>query len=88
MEQKKKQDVRASPFMPMFEAFREEIDEHHDRRERIIKASRDITAISKKMSVRSVFQSIEPKLILSSIFALQRYGLWSLPSHVLCLLLI
>jgi hypothetical protein len=38
-----------SPFMPMFEGFRAELDEHHDRRERIIKASRDITASSKKM---------------------------------------
>lgn len=38
-----------SPFMPMFEIFRNELDEHHDRRERIIKASRDITALSKKM---------------------------------------
>lgn len=38
-----------SPFMPMFESFRAELDEHHDRRERIIKASRDITAASKKM---------------------------------------
>ena len=39
----------ASPFMPMFENFRRELDEHHDRRERVIKASRDITAASKKM---------------------------------------
>ena len=38
-----------SPFMPMFEAFRDELDEHHDRRERVIKAGRDITALSKKM---------------------------------------
>lgn len=38
-----------SPFMPMFEGFRAELDEHHDRRERIIKAGRDITAGSKKM---------------------------------------
>ena len=38
-----------SPFMPMFETFRSELDEHHDRRERVIKASRDITAQSKKM---------------------------------------
>ena len=38
-----------SPFMSMFESFRSELDEHHDRRERIIKASRDITAASKKM---------------------------------------
>jgi hypothetical protein len=39
----------SSPFMPMFEKFRDSLDEHHDRRERIIKASRDITALSKKM---------------------------------------
>ena len=39
----------ASPFLPMFEQFRAELDEHHDRRERITKASRDITAASKKM---------------------------------------
>ncbi len=41
--------IQALPFMPMFEAFRNELDEHQDRRERIIKASRDITALSKKM---------------------------------------
>jgi hypothetical protein len=39
----------ASPFMPLFDQFRSELDQHHDRRERIIKASRDITAASKKM---------------------------------------
>jgi hypothetical protein len=39
----------ASPFLSMFENFRSELDEHHDRRERIIKSSRDITAASKKM---------------------------------------
>jgi len=38
-----------SPFMPIFQAFRDELDEHQARRERIIKASRDITALSKKM---------------------------------------
>jgi hypothetical protein len=38
-----------SQFMPMFEVFKTELDEHHDRRERVIKASRDITALSKKM---------------------------------------
>ncbi|KAL8708584.1 MAG: hypothetical protein Q9220_006519 [cf. Caloplaca sp. 1 TL-2023] len=37
------------PFMPIFENFRKELDEHHDRRERMIKASRDITALSKKI---------------------------------------
>ena len=35
-----------SPFIPMFEGFKAE---HHDRRERVIKASRDITAYSKKV---------------------------------------
>ena len=38
-----------SPYMSAFEQFRSELDEHHDRRERIIKASRDVTAASKKM---------------------------------------
>lgn len=33
----------------IFENFRDELDEHHDRRERVIKASRDITALSKKV---------------------------------------
>lgn len=39
----------ALPVIQMFEHFRNELDEHHDRRERVIKASRDITASSKKM---------------------------------------
>lgn len=38
-----------SPFIITFQTFRSELDEHQDRRERIIKASRDITALSKKM---------------------------------------
>lgn len=36
-------------FHDMFARFRDDLDEHHDRRERIIKASRDVTAQSKKM---------------------------------------
>lgn len=36
-------------FHDMFMGFRQELDEHHDRRERLVKASRDITAQSKKM---------------------------------------
>lgn len=44
-----------SPYLSMFETFRNELDEHHDRRERIIKASRDITALSKKMQVFILF---------------------------------
>ncbi|TAQ91149.1 hypothetical protein B7494_g505 [Chlorociboria aeruginascens] len=54
-----------SPFMPMFEAFRDELDEHHDRRERIIKASRDITATSKKI-VRTLKSSIPEKIALET----------------------
>ena len=38
-----------SPFLPSFEQFRVELDEHYDRRERVIKSSRGITAASKKM---------------------------------------
>ncbi|MCJ1471968.1 hypothetical protein MMC13_000612 [Lambiella insularis] len=39
-----------SPITAMFSTFRAELDEHHDRRERVIKASRDITALSKKIA--------------------------------------
>lgn len=61
------QEVNRSPFMPMFEVFRAELDEHHDRRERIIKASRDITALSKKIifslqRVRALNQPIPPHI--------------------------
>lgn len=45
-------------FMPMFEFFRAELDQHHDRRERVIKGSRDITALSKKMSVALLMRSV------------------------------
>ena len=47
--QSEKKPDSDSPYIPMFDTFRAELDEHHDRRERIIKASRDITAQSKKM---------------------------------------
>ncbi|POS85171.1 hypothetical protein EPUL_002135, partial [Erysiphe pulchra] len=40
---------QTSPFIPMFEVFRDNLDRHHDARERVIKASRDITAVSKKI---------------------------------------
>lgn len=42
-------EVVRNAYTPMFEGFRDELDRHHDRRERIVKASRDITALSKKM---------------------------------------
>jgi hypothetical protein len=41
--------VARNAFTPMFEQLRDELDAHHDRRDRIGKASRDITALSKKM---------------------------------------
>ncbi|KAF1964878.1 Translin [Bimuria novae-zelandiae CBS 107.79] len=61
-------DQAASPFMPMFEGFRTELDQHHDRRERIIKASRDITAASKKIiftlqRVRTLGQPVPPFVV-------------------------
>ncbi|KAI0724285.1 Translin [Cerioporus squamosus] len=35
--------------LPVFEQFREELDDHNDRRERLIKSSRDVTNLSKKV---------------------------------------
>jgi len=60
-------DSLTSPFMPMFERFMQELDAHHDRRERLIKASRDVTALSKKMifslqRVRAVGEDIPEKV--------------------------
>ncbi|KAI1091797.1 Translin [Rostrohypoxylon terebratum] len=52
---REKMDSRADKDMPrnaytsMFESFRSELDEHHDRRMRIGKVSRDVTALSKKI---------------------------------------
>lgn len=46
-----KQDHPPLMYAAMFEGFRKDLDEHYDRRERVIKASRDITAASKKMLV-------------------------------------
>lgn len=51
-----------SPFMQMFERFKADLDKHYDRRERVIKASRDITAASKKMYA-SACPTMEIKLI-------------------------
>ena len=42
-------EPQGASIISIFENFRDELDEHHDRRERIIKKSRDITALSKKM---------------------------------------
>ena len=41
--------VPEGPYIPMFLSFRDDLDDHHDRRERIIKASRDTLRWVKKM---------------------------------------
>ncbi|QRW00228.1 Translin [Ceratobasidium sp. AG-Ba] len=41
--------ARRSDILTAFEGFREDLDEHNDRRERIIKTNRDITNLSKKL---------------------------------------
>ncbi|KAF4124926.1 Translin family [Geosmithia morbida] len=55
------QDAPRGRFHDMFEDFRDELDEHYDRRERIIKASRDITALSKKI-VKKLNQDFPPSI--------------------------
>ncbi|KAL8365353.1 hypothetical protein RB595_004248 [Gaeumannomyces hyphopodioides] len=50
-------EVVRNAYTPMFEGFRDELDKHHDRRERIVKASRDITALSKKI-VRKIHNDL------------------------------
>ncbi|KAH8682523.1 Translin [Xylariales sp. PMI_506] len=42
-------DVPRNEFTSMFEGFRDELDKHHDRRDRVGKVSRDVTALSKKI---------------------------------------
>lgn len=42
-------DLPRNAYTPMFESFRDELDEHHDRRMKIGKVSRDVTALSKKI---------------------------------------
>lgn len=53
-EPKQKPAAPESQFTPMFMKFRDELDQHHDRRERVVKASRDVTALSKKMWDRNI----------------------------------
>ncbi|KAK6349368.1 hypothetical protein TWF730_010115 [Orbilia blumenaviensis] len=55
------QPVPTGPYISMFTEFRNELDEHQDRRERIIKASRDITAASKKIIFS--LQRLRPKTL-------------------------
>ncbi|ORY19788.1 Translin [Clohesyomyces aquaticus] len=60
-----KNEHPSSPYAAMFEGFRKDLDEHQDRRERVIKASRDITAASKKIifslqRLRNIGQPLPP----------------------------
>ncbi|KAB5578237.1 Translin family-domain-containing protein [Coniochaeta sp. 2T2.1] len=41
--------VVRNEYTAMFEKFRDDLDEHHERKEKVVKASRDITALSKKI---------------------------------------
>ncbi|KYK57576.1 translin-associated protein X [Drechmeria coniospora] len=54
-------DAPRGRFHTMFEHFRDELDEHYDRRERIVKTSRDVTAQSKKM-VKTLNQDVPPHI--------------------------
>ncbi|OTA75870.1 hypothetical protein M434DRAFT_266677 [Hypoxylon sp. CO27-5] len=42
-------DIPRNAYTSIFESFRDELDEHHDRRMKIGKVSRDVTALSKKI---------------------------------------
>ncbi|TQS32312.1 hypothetical protein Golomagni_07374, partial [Golovinomyces magnicellulatus] len=55
------QDAPRGRFHDMFEGFRDELDEHYERKERIIKASRDVTALSKKM-VKNLNNDLPPNV--------------------------
>ncbi|KAF2971014.1 hypothetical protein GQX73_g2563 [Xylaria multiplex] len=54
-------DHPRNAYTSMFESFRDELDEHHDRRMRIGKVSRDVTSISKKI-VRKLSQPIPERI--------------------------
>ncbi|KAK8075270.1 Translin [Apiospora hydei] len=58
-------DVVRNEYTSMFESFRDSLDEHHDRRQKIGKVSRDVTALSKKI-VRKLNEPI-PQNISSEI---------------------
>lgn len=60
----------------MFDTFRIEIDEHHDRRERVIKGSKDITAYSKKVifalqRTKDVGKPLSDKRVIADITKLK-----------------
>ncbi|KID84713.1 translin-associated protein X [Metarhizium guizhouense ARSEF 977] len=53
------QDAPRTRFHSLFENFRDELDEHYDRKERVVKVSRDVTAQSKKI-VKHINQGLPP----------------------------
>ncbi|KAK8104704.1 translin-associated X [Apiospora kogelbergensis] len=55
-------DVVRNEYTDMFESFRDSLDQHHDRRQKIGKVSRDVTALSKKIifSLQRVRKLNEP----------------------------
>ncbi|KAI0183073.1 Translin [Xylaria flabelliformis] len=60
-------DLPRNAYTSVFESFRDELDEHHDRRQRIGKVSRDVTALSKKIifslqRVRKLSQPIPERI--------------------------
>ncbi|KAI0845498.1 Translin [Daldinia vernicosa] len=60
-------DMPRNQYTSMFETFRDELDEHHDRRMKIGKVSRDVTALSKKIifslqRVRKLNQPLPPRI--------------------------
>lgn len=84
----------SSPFIHTFEIFRDELDMHHDRRERVIKASRDITAVSKKMCVallcliianlKSNLNSPQSNLFTRKTSANKKISIFTLQRYIVC----
>ena len=47
--EKPRYTVENSTIVTCFEGFRQQLDQHHDRHERVVKLSRDITILSKRI---------------------------------------
>lgn len=60
-------DHSRNAFTSMFETFRDELDEHHDRRMKIGNVSRQVTALSKKMYTISTPQTQPTQIVFSSL---------------------
>ncbi|KAI2616001.1 Translin [Hypoxylon sp. NC1633] len=67
MESRPVKEMPRNAYTSMFESFRNELDEHHDRRMRIGTVSRDVTALSKKIifslqRIRRLNQPLQPRI--------------------------